>query len=287
MKPSSLDEFSSEDSIGWSQEDHSSKQENAWETFASEDPACIAALETDRLRKPRRRGELSDPALVSPIAARAVVGRRPYAAVLAVTLTTAAGVWGVSSWQRRSAGLHSPAGASTSTSTSRAAAPVPPPRISDAVVPPPVATGREKTVGPSGNSRTPERGELSGSWVLTNRIEQSSVAAFHDLTLTFRLQLNQDGNHVSGQGLKWEENGRPIHSRGRTPIAVKGTIEGNKVVLSFTERGTRRTSHGRLELQLTDDGVSTVAFRPAPPAPAGARGRFESGAPKRILRRER
>jgi hypothetical protein len=99
---------------------------------------------------------------------------------------------------------------------------------------------------------------------LTHRVEQSTVAAFRDLTLSFRLELNQDGNRLSGQGLKWEENGRRLPTRGRTPITVTGTMEGNTVVLSFTERGTRRTSHGRLQLQLTDDGV--------------LHGRFSSGA---------
>ena len=128
-------------------------------------------------------------------------------------------------------------------------------------VAPAVATNRGKTVEqPPGNSMTAPRGALSGSWVLTSRIEQSNLAEFHDLTLSFRLQLTQDGNHVSGQGLKWTENGRQVPTRGRTPITVKGTIEGNKVVLVFTERGTRRTSHGRLELQLTDDGVLDGRF---------------------------
>jgi hypothetical protein len=123
-------------------------------------------------------------------------------------------------------------------------------------VTPGVATNRGNTVEqPRGNSITAPRGALSGSWILTSRIEQSNLAEYNDLTLSFRLQLNQDGNQVSGQGLKWAENGRQIPSRGRTPITVKGTIEGNKVVLAFTERGTRRTSHGRLELQLIDDGV--------------------------------
>ena len=107
---------------------------------------------------------------------------------------------------------------------------------------------------------TPQPGQLTGSWVLTNRIEQSNIARFHNLTLSFRLQLNQEGNRLSGRGVKWEENGRRIPSRGRTPIAVNGTIEGNTVVLSFTERGTRRTSQGRLELQLTDDGVLDGRF---------------------------
>jgi hypothetical protein len=95
---------------------------------------------------------------------------------------------------------------------------------------------------------------------LTHRVERSNVAAFRDLTLSFRVELNQDGNQLSGQGLKWEENGRRLPTRGRTPITVKGTMEGNKVLLSITERGTRRTSHGRLQLQLVDDGVLDGRF---------------------------
>lgn len=95
---------------------------------------------------------------------------------------------------------------------------------------------------------------LSGWWVVTNRIEQSDLDSFKDLTLDFRLQLDQSGTRVRGQGVKWKENGRTIGTRARRPISVDGTLEEGRLALTFTEQGVRRTSHGSFEMQLAEDG---------------------------------
>ena len=89
---------------------------------------------------------------------------------------------------------------------------------------------------------------------MTNRIEQSNLDSFNDLTLDFRLQLDQNGNRVRGQGVKWKENGRTVGARARRPISVDGTIEEGRLALTFTEEGLRRTSHGSFEMQLAEDG---------------------------------
>ena len=102
-------------------------------------------------------------------------------------------------------------------------------------------------------SDTPEQSELSGLWMLTNHVEQSSKSAFNELRLGFRVQLDQTGNRIRGQGHKWTENGRRIAPRGRTPITVEGTIDNGRLELSFTEHGTRRTSRGTFDLQIMDD----------------------------------
>ena len=99
-----------------------------------------------------------------------------------------------------------------------------------------------------------QTGELTGSWMLTSHVEHSSNDVFKDLMLGFRLQLDQTGNRVRGHGLKWIENGRRVASRARTPITIDGTIEDGRLILAFTERGTRRTSQGTLNLQRADDG---------------------------------
>ena len=99
-----------------------------------------------------------------------------------------------------------------------------------------------------------QTGELTGLWMLTSQVESSNKNLFKDLTLGFRLQLDQTGNRVWGQGFKWTENGRRIASRARTPITIEGKIEDGRLVLAFTERGTRRTSQGTFKLQRADDG---------------------------------
>jgi transcriptional regulator with XRE-family HTH domain len=99
-----------------------------------------------------------------------------------------------------------------------------------------------------------DSGELTGTWMLTSQVERSSNDIYNDLTLGFRLQLDQTGHRVRGQGLKWTENGRHLASRARTPITIDGTIKDGRLILAFTERGTRRTSYGTLNLQRADDG---------------------------------
>jgi hypothetical protein len=96
--------------------------------------------------------------------------------------------------------------------------------------------------------------DLSGWWIFTNQVERSGMHSFNDLTLGFRMQLVQTGNRVRGYGVKWLENGRPLVSRSRIPIIVDGMIDGRRLALTFTERGTRRITRGSFEMQLAEDG---------------------------------
>jgi penicillin-binding protein 1A len=96
--------------------------------------------------------------------------------------------------------------------------------------------------------------DLSGWWELTNRIEETDYAAFLGLRLGYRLQLEQDGNRITGRGQKWTEDGRTLPAGGRTPLTVRGTVEGETVYLEFTEQGARRSTHGSFEWRIARDG---------------------------------
>jgi hypothetical protein len=124
----------------------------------------------------------------------------------------------------------------------------------------PGATVRENTSGESNDSLPAPKDDLSGWWMLTNRVERSSANSFNNLRLGFRLRLDQTGNRVRGNGVKWLENGRPVALRNRTPIVVAGTMAGTRLVLTFTERGARRTSRGTFEMELADDGSLAGRF---------------------------
>jgi hypothetical protein len=129
------------------------------------------------------------------------------------------------------------------------------PRRADAVIDPlPGSAPRENAVPDVSDSVTAPSDNLSGWWVFTNHVEQSSIHSFNDLTLGFRMQLVQTENRVRGHGVKWLENGRPLASRSRTPITVDGMIDGRRLSLTFTERGARRISRGSFEMQLAEDG---------------------------------
>ena len=112
--------------------------------------------------------------------------------------------------------------------------------------------GREATVPSSDN--------LTGNWSLTTRIEVTDVSAFENMNLGFRLQLQQDGERISGRGIKWMENGKLIPERSRTSIFIGGIRRGNRLELRFTEHGTARTSTGTFVMDVGDDGALRGQF---------------------------
>ncbi|MBA3270052.1 MAG: hypothetical protein H0T71_06030 [Acidobacteria bacterium] len=102
--------------------------------------------------------------------------------------------------------------------------------------------------------------ELSGVWTLSTTIESSSMRTFQGLQLGYRIELNQNGNQISGSGQKVTENGRAVAAGGRTPISVRGTVEGNRLTLTFTERGARRPTEGKFILHRQDGGALRGRF---------------------------
>ena len=106
--------------------------------------------------------------------------------------------------------------------------------------------------------------DVTGVWKLATHIELSSYARYAGLVLGYELALKQDGNRVTGEGRKIEENGGGIGTRAQTPISVAGTIEGDRLTLTFTENGIRRSTEGKFVLLVVE--------------PDTLRGRFSSTA---------
>jgi hypothetical protein len=82
----------------------------------------------------------------------------------------------------------------------------------------------------------------------------------------FNVSINQNGNDFTGKGEKISENGQSLPADSRTPIVVKGTIDGDKVEATFTESGALRKTNGRFVWRidkasggLTGTFVSTAA----------------------------
>ena len=86
------------------------------------------------------------------------------------------------------------------------------------------------------------------------------LSAFENMNLGFRLQLQQDGERISGRGIKWMENGKLIPERSRTSIFIGGIRRGNRLELRFTEHGTARTSTGTFVMDVGDDGTLRGQF---------------------------
>ncbi len=94
---------------------------------------------------------------------------------------------------------------------------------------------------------------LSGWWEMTNRIDSTNYASFKGLRLGYRVQLEQDGNRITGRGQKWAEDGRTLPASARTPIRVTGSIDGGKITLQFTEQGAKRSTSGGFTWTLSAD----------------------------------
>ena len=110
---------------------------------------------------------------------------------------------------------------------------------------------------------------MSGVWTLDTRIESSSYRDFQGLQLGYRLEIEQDGSRVTGSGVKMIENGRSLGVAAQTPIVIQGTITGERLTLTFTERGLVRSSEGKMILDVNDDGVLRGRFSSSAARSAG------------------
>ena len=90
---------------------------------------------------------------------------------------------------------------------------------------------------------------LTGWWQLTTRITDSRMERYEGLELGFRVHLSQDGGRITGEGTKWSEAGARLSGGRRTPIRLEGELDGDTLVLSFDEQGSRRASGGVLRFR--------------------------------------
>lgn len=102
--------------------------------------------------------------------------------------------------------------------------------------------------------------DVSGAWELATQVESTSYARFAGLLLGYEIQLEQAGDRVTGLGRKVIENGDRINPRAQTPISVSGIVDGDRVALNFTERGSRRSTTGAFVLRMDQDGALRGRF---------------------------
>lgn len=125
-------------------------------------------------------------------------------------------------------------------------------------VPPTVAT----TEQPASPAVTEEikKNDLTGKWNVVNTVQKSSYRSFQDLKIGFDLSINQNGNSFTGKGQKVSENGRSLPANSRTPIEVKGSIEGNIIEATFFEEGALRKTNGRFVWRIDETGSLNGTF---------------------------
>jgi len=104
------------------------------------------------------------------------------------------------------------------------------------------------------------RTDVSGRWDLRQDVQSTSYEPFAGMTVGYRINLLQDGNRVHGRGFKTSENGVLVLPSQRTPIEVEGRIEGDQLVLNFTEIGRERTSRGTIRYRMGGSGAMQGQF---------------------------
>jgi cytoskeletal protein RodZ len=131
----------------------------------------------------------------------------------------------------------------------------------------------DEAVSPDASPTSPASagapGDLAGFWTLDTRVESSSLSQYEGLQLGYRVQLQQSGNRITGEGVKTLENGQTLGETAQTPIAVQGTLDGKRLTLTFVERGRQRESGGKMILELNEDGVLRGRFSSSAARSAG------------------
>jgi hypothetical protein len=102
--------------------------------------------------------------------------------------------------------------------------------------------------------------DLTGTWNVVNTVEKTSFGSFKNLKIGFNLSINQNGKGFTGRGEKVSENGRSLPANSRTPILVRGSINGDRVEATFSEVGTTRKTNGRFVWRIDKAGALTGTF---------------------------
>ena len=96
--------------------------------------------------------------------------------------------------------------------------------------------------------------DLSGKWQVVNSVDTTAYRSFKNMKIGFDLAINQTGSTFTGTGRKVSENGRSLPANSRTPIQVKGSINGDRIEATFIEEGTARKSNGKFVWRIDKAG---------------------------------
>lgn len=96
--------------------------------------------------------------------------------------------------------------------------------------------------------------DLSGKWNIVNTVETTSYNTYKNMKIGFDLSISQTGTTFTGNGTKVSENGRRLAAASRTPIKVKGSINGDRIEATFFEEGTARKSNGKFVWRMDKAG---------------------------------
>jgi hypothetical protein len=113
------------------------------------------------------------------------------------------------------------------------------------------------TPAPSSTPEIAQAGDapdLTGKWNVVNTVHTTSYGSFANLQIGFSVSINQTGRTFTATGHKISENGHVLPASSRTPIQLKGVVNGDNVEATFSERGATRNTSGRIVWKINSAG---------------------------------
>ncbi len=129
----------------------------------------------------------------------------------------------------------------------------------------------------SAHERAADAPDLTGKWTVVNTVQTTAYGSFANLQIGFTVAINQTGRTFTATGRKISENGRVLPAASRTPIQLKGVINGDSVEATFSEQGAMRNTSGRIVWKLDRTGGLRGTF-----ASSAARSSGQSAATREL-----
>lgn len=107
---------------------------------------------------------------------------------------------------------------------------------------------------PNRRARADLRADLTGTWNVVNTVHTTSYKSFQNLQIGFVVSISQNGTTFTATGRKVSENGLSLPAGSRTPIQLRGTINGDTVEATFFEDGAQRRTNGRFVWKINRNG---------------------------------
>jgi hypothetical protein len=117
-----------------------------------------------------------------------------------------------------------------------------------------VATDDTVDDKPVATTEKSKAADLNGTWTVVNTVQATSYKSFQNLQIGFVVSISQNGTTFTATGRKVSENGRKLPAGSRTPIQLKGIINGDRVEATFSEDGITRRTNGKFVWKINRAG---------------------------------
>ncbi len=98
--------------------------------------------------------------------------------------------------------------------------------------------------------------DIAGEWYLKFTVVSSSYQPYIGETHTQKLFFTQSDKNITGEGEKWEYNGKLLPFDSHRKVEYIGTIDGSEFKATYKLFGKLRESSGTVSLKISSDGKS-------------------------------